>query len=124
MIWYAANIVNVIRVRNGTQGSYPIWEDVYLIEAATDEEAVRKAEALGKENESDDPSLTYDGVPARMEFVGVRKVVRVRNAFPAHPDEIQPTNGTEITYSKYTVATEKDVARFASGEKVDTVYEE
>jgi hypothetical protein len=62
MTWYAATIISVVRVRSGKQKTFPVWEDVCLIEAASDEDAFEKAESLGKSREVDDQTTMLDGV--------------------------------------------------------------
>jgi Domain of unknown function (DUF4288) len=123
MNWFSATLISVVRLRAGEQESYPIWEDVCLIEAMDYDEAFRKAEALGKSRESDDPTLTLNGQPATIAFCGVRKIARVINPFDV-PAESPPQHGSEIAFSKYSVSTDQDLEKLVQGESVTVVYEE
>lgn len=118
-MWFAAHIVTVFRYRNRRQRKYHVWENVVLIEAATSKEAWEKAETIGKaEAAHDDPSLTINGIPARLEFAGIRKVVAVDDP----QDEIG--HGTEVTYNKFNVASKTDLEKLICGEPVPVEYEE
>ena len=48
MTWYTASVVIAVRLKSGTQNRVPIFENCYLIEAPTREEAFRRAEDIGK----------------------------------------------------------------------------
>lgn len=124
MTWYAATIISVVRVRTGAQNNFPVWEDVCLIEATGDDEAFQKAEALGKSREIDDPTTMLDGVPASVVYLGVRKVGKIINPFPDSPDDSPPRHASEISFSKYTVASTKDLNLLVQGKSVPVVYEE
>jgi hypothetical protein len=124
MTWYAASVIIAIRLRTGRQRKFPVWENVYLIEAATDEEALRKAERLGKAQEFEDKTMTLNGRPAILKFAGVRKLITIVNPFPGHPDSEPPTDGTEITYSLITVDSKKKLEDLISGQPVSVLYDE
>jgi hypothetical protein len=123
MAWFSATLISVIRLRSGEQDSYPVWEDICLIEAPTDEEAFRKAEELGKSRDSDDSTLTLNGQPAKTSFAGVRKVARVINPLDA-PEDAVPLHGSEVAFSKYSVSTSSDLEKLVRGESVPVIYEE
>lgn len=108
----------------GKQKTYPVWEDVCLVEASSDEEAFRKAEALGRSRDIDDPTTLLDGVPARAEYVGVRKIGRIINPFPEPPDESPPKHGSEISFSEYSVKSAEDLELLVQGKPVPVIYEE
>lgn len=124
MTWYAATIISVVRVRAGGQKTYPVWEDVCLVEAASDDEAFQKAESLGKSREINDRTTMLDGIPARVLYFGVRKVGRIINPFPESPDEFPPKHGSEISFSKYTLVSAKDLDLMVQGKSVPVIYEE
>lgn len=123
MHWYSATLINVLRLRAGKQDAYPVWEDVCLIEARDDDEAFRKAEALGKSRECDDPTLTLDDEPATISFLGVRKISRVLNSLDV-PESRAPSHGSEVSFSKYNVSTMEDLEKLVRGESVAVVYVE
>ena len=124
MTWYAATIISVVRVRSGKQKTFPAWEDVCLIEAASDEDAFEKAESLGKSREIDDQTTMLDGVPASVVYLGVRKVGKIINPFPEPPDESPPKHGSEISFSKYTLGSASDLDKLVQGKSVSVIYEE
>jgi hypothetical protein len=101
-----------------------VWEDVCLIQAASDDDAFQKAETLGKSREADDPTTTLDGIPASVVYLGVRKIGRIINPFPEPPDEFPPSHGSEISFSKYTASSEKDLELLVHGKSVPVIYEE
>ena len=47
-MWYAAHAVMLFRLKEGEQTEFPIWENIFLIEAATPEETHQKAEARAR----------------------------------------------------------------------------
>jgi hypothetical protein len=103
MSWYAASLIFVFRVRKGKQERFPLWENVYLLESQSAEDAWRKAEELGRAEQVDDESLTLDDEPAFLRFSGVRKVVAIQNPFPAAPNADPPSDKAEITYSEFAL---------------------
>jgi hypothetical protein len=124
MTWYAASIIIVTKLRAGVQTDFPVSEDVYLVEADTADEALQKAKTIGASSVIDDPSLTLGGQPARDYFAGVRKLITVMNPFPDEPDRGRPYEGTEVTYSRFTLENESDIDKLVRGEPVSVVYED
>lgn len=119
MPWYAAHIVMSVRFKDGTQDTYPLWENIVLLEAGSDEEAERKAELKGREGEGDsDGSFRWEDRPATWVFAGVRKVIVCED--PHAP----PGDGIEITYSEMAVDDEESLAKLVRGEPVTVRYEE
>ena len=111
MTWYAAHIVMVVRLKDRPQRRVPAWENVVLVQAASDESATRKAEAIGAASAGDeDGSFTWGGKPATWEFAGVRKVTECAFAGP------KPVSGDEITYSELEFASLAAARRFARGD--------
>jgi hypothetical protein len=115
MPWFAAHVVMYNQLTGGPQDPYRGYENVYLVEADTPEQAIERGAALGREDETDcSGTLTVDGRPARQTFAGVRKVVSVLHA----PGSEQVAAGDEITYSEFEVADAEHLRRFAAGEAV------
>src|SRR5215468_4059584 len=54
MNWYAAHIVMVVKLKEGTQRRFPAWENIVLLSAASEAAALAKAEAIGRASEGDD----------------------------------------------------------------------
>src|SRR5947209_19160662 len=74
MKWYAAHIVLYVHIPEG-QERFPVWENVVLIRAATEQQAFAKAETLGQSEQGDDDgSFRWGTRPARWVFAGVRKL--------------------------------------------------
>ena len=119
MSWYAAHCIVFTKFKEGPQESFPIFENIYLIEAATPDEALEKASTRGKEEEGDaSGTYTYDDRPATLVFGGVRKMIECEDP------EDRPKDGTEITYSRMEVADEDSLDKLVSGEPVTVLYEE
>lgn len=93
MKWYAAHLIEYAKFRDGVQDTYPFYENVVLIEADSSEEVWDKAEKFGKDHEADDKRLAWNDRPARMVFVGVRKIIA-----PSSGEETDsgPKHGTEL----------------------------
>ena len=119
-MWYAAHAVMLIRIKDGEQTEFPIWENIFLIEAATPEEAQQKAEVRALEDESEaDNTDTWDGRPSRFEFLGLRKLMQ------CFSDEEQPGDGTEVSHNKITFADREQLDKFVAGEQARlTIYDE
>jgi hypothetical protein len=119
MKWYATHIIMYVQFKDGNQNTYPIWENVVLICAENDDEAFIKAEKIGKDSEGDDQkSMTWGERPATMVFAGIRKLIACVDS------TIQPNDGTEITYSQFTVNNKESLDLLVNGSIVDVVYEE
>jgi len=119
MPWFAAHVIMSVRFKDGKQDKYPVWENIILVEAATDKEAWDQVRARAKEDEGDSRgSFTWGGRPASWVFAGVRKVIM--------SDYLgtQPQSGTEVTYSELEVATAEDLQKLVDGGRVDLTYVE
>ena len=119
MAWYAAHIVMSVRFKDGNQDSYPFWENIILIEAASDEEAERKAGKKGRESEGDSSgSFQWNDRPATWVFAGVRKIIACEDSGD------RPGDGSEITYSEMAVDSQEALDKLVKGEPVAVRYEE
>ncbi|WP_353928947.1 DUF4288 domain-containing protein [Okeanomitos corallinicola TIOX110] len=108
-----------VKFADGNQNKYPIWENIILIEANSDEEALEKAETRAKEDESEsEDDFTWENRSASLIFAGIRKLISCNN-----PDE-NPHHGTEISYSQMEVKTEDELSKLVKGESVTIIYEE
>ncbi|CAM3526387.1 DUF4288 domain-containing protein [Corallococcus soli] len=124
-LWYAASVVLFFRRTTGRQRTFPVWENVYLIEASNDEEARQRAEALGRA-EAGQEGLKLNGKPAELVFGGVRKVVScaANPAVPGKSTVAKLYDGIEATYSTFVVQSRKDLEKLIQGEPVSVLYEE
>lgn len=117
MSWYAAHAVMYVRFKDDQQESYPFWENILLIEANSDEEALAKATQRAKEDEGDSRgTFTWLGRPAQWCFAGIRKLTSCEDS------DNKPGDGTEITYLEMEVSDEDDFSRFINGEPVVVRY--
>ena len=116
-MWYAAHIIMYVKFKDVTQTKYPVWENLYLIEAENDNDALEKAKLLGKEDEGDsDGTFRWDDKPAEWVFGGIRKIIKCDNYHE------KPVPGTELSYSEFLVNNEDDLNRLIKGDSVDIKY--
>jgi hypothetical protein len=128
MSWYAVSGVLYFRLRDvPEQGEFFVWENIYLVNAATAAEARERGEALGKaEAAASDEELSWKDQPAELVYGGIRKVV----ACAPNPQTEELTDfeklhdGVEATYSGFTVRGEAALRELISGAPVAVVYEE
>ena len=117
--WYAAHIVMYVTFKDASQDHYPVWENIVLIEAPTEDEAFSKAEVIGRGGEGDsDGTFRWNDRPARWNFGGVRKPALCQNA-----DE-KPGDGTEVTYLQFKVRSKKDLDRLLNSDEVTVTFDE
>lgn len=117
-MWYCAHAIMYLRRLEGEQREYVVWENMYLIEAGTDDEALRKAEARAREVEGGpERGLQLgDGTPAEWVFAGIRKLIACQD------EDRRPNDGTELTYSEYKLPSMEDVRLLARGAAVGLEY--
>jgi hypothetical protein len=117
--WYAAHLVMYVKYKNRRQRSFPIWENVILVCASSEEEAFFKAEQHGRLHEGDaEGSFTWGGKPSTWVFAGVRKLCLCVDA------EKRPGDGTEITYTEMRVHSSKAISALVRGDPVVVQYDE
>jgi hypothetical protein len=120
MTWYAAHAIMYFRFRDGKQDYFPVWENVYLIEAPAGIDPLTAAVDRAKRDEDHDSTLQCDDRPAEMVFAGIRKIITV-----AHEREDDTLSaGDELTYAKFLVQSEEEFRRLVSGESVPVEYQE
>jgi len=121
VMWFAAHVIMLFKfTRPEDQTSFPMWENIFLIEAPDSRKAWDKAVGLGRADESDgSDGLRWDEKPARLVFAGVRKIVECRS-----DADDRPVDGAEITYSQLSVRSEDDLRKLVDGEYVTVQYEE
>ena len=110
MKWFAAHIIMVVKLKNGPQKRFPVWENIVLVSAESDDEAFAKTEQYGRKEEGDDDcTFRWDGKPARWVFAGVRKLTEC-----AVVGE-RPDDGTEISYNEMELGSERAIEQFVAG---------
>ena len=120
MSWFMAHAIFCVKLKEDAQEEYPIWENIYLIEATSSDEALLLAEKCALENEAACKEMTYDDKPALFVFKGIRKVNSVH-----HFEEFEGPlkSGDEVTHSRYEVASEIEVDDLANGKAVNVLYD-
>ncbi len=117
MIWFAAHVIMAVKLKSGRQKRFPVWENVVLIEAGSEDEAFRKAEEIGRQGEGDDDgTFRWGGKPASWVFAGVRKLTECALAGQ------RPEDGSEITYNELELDSQESVESFAAGNAVPVRY--
>lgn len=124
MTWYAAHIVIGIMPIQKPAETILVHENVVLIEAPSETDALGKARTIGQTEATLQDGLTVSGVPAQRIFAGIRKLITVSNPEPSDLDEDRPSDGTEITYSVYNVSNEEELKKLAAGSEVPVTYVE
>lgn len=108
--WYAAHLLMYVRRKNNPHGKVPVWENIVLIKAESEEAAFAKAEERGKSDEGDDGgTFRWHGEPATWVYAGIRKLTLCDDA------ERRPGDGTEVTYSEMEVSSEQAVWSLLEG---------
>ena len=119
MNWFAAHILLYVERKQQPQDRFPVWENIVLIEAATEDEAFDKAEAIGRCSEGDDDgSFRWDGEPARWVFAGVRKLTACETG------ERRPGDGTELTFLQMEVGSREALNSLVDSRPVLVEFEE
>jgi hypothetical protein len=102
-----------VKLKQGSQKRYPLWENIVLFQAESEDEAFAKAECRGREEEGDDDgSFRWDNKPAEWVFGGVRKLVLCEE------EGKRPKDGTEISYSEIEAESKEALGKFINGEPV------
>lgn len=104
------------------ENEYIVHENVILIEADSPEQADEIATRQARDEATIEDQLTIDGEAAVKRFIGVRKVIAIRNPGPIDLDQERPVSGTEITYNVLFVKGEENLNRLAIGDEVSLDY--
>ena len=120
-MWYCAHAIFYYECEG--QESFLVHENVYLIRADSDEQALADATALASECEDLSGRLMgEDGRPSLYRFAGIRKLISVET--DEHTAEGRLHSGVEVTYSVMAVDTLDQVQRLAGGDALDVLYQE
>ena len=121
-MWYSAHAIFYYSCEG--QSSVLVHENVYLIEANDEDDAMSRAKEIASEHEdlSEDGHLEINGEKAQYRFAGIRKLIEVEN----DPVTVQGRlhSGLEVTYSVVEVDNLADVQRLAAGEMTNVLYRE
>lgn len=125
MTWYTASVVMGVFVNEGVQDEFPVWENFYLIEAASHAEAETKAEAIARDEEAASATgMTYKDRPAREVFLGVRMTRSIYQGEAGKTEEDPPADGSELFHNVFEFASRAQAERFARNKVVAVIYEE
>jgi hypothetical protein len=109
-LWYAAHILMYVKRKTNAVGKIPVWENIVLIKADSEEKAFAKAEERGKHDEGDDDgTFRWAGQPAEWVFAGVRKLTLCEDP------EKRPGDGNEISYIEMEVNSEQALLDLLEG---------
>jgi len=128
--WFAAHVVMYVKYKNTeTQSDYPVYENIYLIEAESVDIAYEKAHKIGKKNEGDSAgTFMWGEEPAQWIFGGIRKLIECQNSpeqLIAEPNgNNKPLDGSEITYSQFIVKNRENLEKLINGQDVKLLYSE
>lgn len=120
MTWYCAHVIIGMH-KKGSLSPIEVYENVFLIEANSSQEACEQAELFGQVEADLDDGITIDDVPAIRVFAGIRKLISISNPGPSQ-DKTPPVHGTELTYSEYQVPDMETLMKLGKGETVDVRY--
>lgn len=117
--WYAVHAVVAVRIQGASQTDpVPVYENVILVRAGSPSEARTRGHDYARREEGDDDgTFTWGERPARLEVVGIRKVVECDES------DTEPGDGTEVTYGLLEVAP-ADVPALVAGREVIVTYRE
>jgi hypothetical protein len=123
--YYIAHVIIWVRYKDGNQNEYPVWENIYIIKADSDEEAREKAEREGRAYPSSDDDLTVDGRPAEWIYGGVRKVIHSISGNSINVEiDLMLEDVAELTWNEFTVPDKESLDKLISGEPVNIRYDE
>lgn len=113
MAWYAAHLIVYFRRQRKKQTRFLVWENIVLIQAATEEEAFAKATKRGRQDaEGGNGGIHFGKEPAELVFGGVRKLVLCQD------EDRRPKDGTEVSYIEMEVRSEEALRKLIAGEPV------
>lgn len=122
MTWYTASVVLAIEFDGQDDSAIPVFENFYLVEADSVASARAKAELLGQEEAAANQQLTFNDIPARFVFAGIRKIRSIYNLLSGDLDNLPPCSGTELSHSYYELSNRHDLKRFCDGGAVNVRY--
>jgi hypothetical protein len=104
----------------GEQNDYLVWEHIYLIRAESPDHARDRGVLRAEQDETDSQgTLIVNDRPARLRFLGIRKVVECQDL---DPQSGLPVDGTELSYSEFQVPNSMELTKLMTGESATVVY--
>lgn len=126
MKWYAAHGIFYFKLRDSDrQDEFFVYENVYLVYAESPEDALSQSVERARSEQTDDPSLSWNGQPAQLVFGGIRKLIDCSPPTGSSQVDVERVeNGMEATYSGFTVKGRASLDALIAGDPVQVVYEE
>jgi hypothetical protein len=133
MTWYGAHIISYVKFTDGQpQVRYPLWENIVLINAESDDAAFVEAERIGKLEYDSDDGLEWSGRPAVWVYGGIRRLVtcldrsdRIKALATADSAaSVGNSHGTEVTFLQLEIMNEQDFQKFMDNEPITLLFEE
>jgi len=123
-MWYCAHAIFYFEFKSGDYDSVLVNENVYLIQAVDEKNAMKKALDIAKGNEdlNEDDHLELNDRPVRYLFSGIRKLIEIGNHDKDDSNIIE--SGVEITYSELEVDDVSQVEDLGRGCFVNVLYRE
>lgn len=113
---YALHVAFTIRLKEGEQTEFPVWENVYIAQCANSDDAWAKAEEIGRQtDELVDESLTLNGQKATMSFLCVRRAITCDFG-------LNEVTGMEATYLKLSISA-NELEAYKKGDDCNLTYE-
>src|SRR5207253_9332362 len=107
---FAAHLGLYVKLNRPRQNRFPIWDNIILLQANSEEEACGNAEARGHDDAGDCAgTFRWGGQPATWVFAGVRKLATCDN------ESKRPGDGTEIGYFEMELASTKEISQLVEG---------
>jgi len=122
MKWYTASAIFLFEYKDGNQDSFTAWENVYLLEANSNKEAMIKAEKCARRYEEGKESTTkLDGRDVVMKYHGLRKLIEVQYSDDSEKGSL---DCAEVTFSEFNLDTQEEFSSLVQGKSVEVGYME
>jgi len=123
MKWYAAHVLMVILRDGHSQKVYPVYENIFLVQAQSPRAARTAATRLGRFAQKHSGRVKTNGHSAKSVFLGIRKLSQIFGPVDG-PVRDDPTHGAEITWNYLEVTGKDSLRRLANGKPVQLKYVE
>ncbi len=121
MGWYTVSVLVGYRTQSNNVVCNRITEQLYLTEASSIDEAVKRGSTFGKAYVDANCSMTIEGQPGYAILLGIRNATEILNL--DDPVHAPPRSGTEIGYNIYELDDANDVDKILKGEDVKLTLE-
>jgi len=118
---YCVHALFVVEQLSGMQEVFPIWENVYVVEAAGFDEAFEIGERVGRKVEEYTRDVYLGDLPALQRFRGIRRVVET-DIFEGQELPVDEDGILEVTYTHYEVSGMVELNHLLEGEDAVVVY--